>query len=297
MRVTSAQTQRSQLEYIQTKLSQLQRAQNQAATGLRFQKGSDDPQATSDVLRMDQTLAGFSQYGRNQDLAIARVNEEDRVLNNVQSMVERARELASAQVGGTANTQTRLIAKAEVDQLIQAVISQGNTQFNGTFLFGGSRPNEEPFANTPNSVPPFVTNSAPLTKPEFEVAAGIFSAPNHTAHALLADTNTLVALRDLSNALGADDTTGIQNALPALTTVGDKLGILLGDTGARMNQYETLKSQTLTATVDTKTRRSMVYDIDIAEATTNFAQAQTSYQAALTAASRVINLNVMDYLR
>jgi flagellar hook-associated protein 3 FlgL len=286
MRVTSAQTQRSQLEYLQTKLSQLQRAQNQAATGLRFQKGSDDPQATSDVLRMDQTLAGFSQYGRNQDLAIARVNEEDRVLNNVQSMVERARELASAQVGGTANTQTRLIAKAEVDQLIQAVISQGNTQFNGTFLFGGSRPNEEPFANTPNSVPPFVTNSAPLTKPEFEVAAGIFS-----------DTNTLVALRDLSNALGADDTTGIQNALPALTTVGDKLGILLGDTGARMNQYETLKSQTLTATVDTKTRRSMVYDIDIAEATTNFAQAQTSYQAALTAASRVINLNVMDYLR
>jgi flagellar hook-associated protein 3 FlgL len=297
MRVTSAQTQRSQLDFIQVKLGQLQRAQNQAATGLRFQKGSDDPQATSDVLRMDQTLAGYTQYGRNQDMAIARANEEDRVINNIQTMIGRARELASSQVGSTANAQTRLIAKAEVDQLIESVIAQGNTRFNGTYLFGASRPMEEPFANTPTSVPPFLTNGTPLTNPRFEVAAGIFSTPNHTAHELLSDTNALVALRDLSNALAADDSTAIQNALPVLTTVEDRLGILLGDTGARLNQYETLKAQMTVATVDTKTRRSMVYDIDIAEATTNFAQAQTSYQAALTAAGRVINLNVMDYLR
>jgi flagellar hook-associated protein 3 FlgL len=297
MRVTTAQTQRSQLDYIQSNLQRLQKAQDQAATGRRFVKGSDDPQATSDVLRIDQSLAGYTQYGRNQDLAIARVNEEDRVINNVQGLVERARELASGQIGSTANAETRLIVKAEVDQLIQSAIAQGNTKFNGTYLFGASRATEEPFANTPNSVPPYVTNSAPLSNPEYEIAAGILSTPNHTAHALLSDSNTLTALRDLSAALGSNNTAAISTSQDTLSAVSDNLGVLLGETGARMNQYETLKAQTMTATVDTKSRRSMLFDIDIAEATANFAQAQTSYQAALSAASRVINLNVMDYLR
>jgi flagellin-like hook-associated protein FlgL len=75
------------------------------------------------------------------------------------------------------------------------------------------------------------------------------------------------------------------------------VGQLIGETGARVNQYETLKSQMLVATVDTKIRRSMVYDIDLTDAAANFAQAQSAYQAALSAANRVLSLNVLDYLR
>lgn len=41
----------------------------------------------------------------------------------------------------------------------------------------------------------------------------------------------------------------------------------------------------------------MLADIDLADAATNFAQAQSAYQAALSAANRVLNINVLDYLR
>jgi flagellar hook-associated protein 3 FlgL len=297
MRVTTSQAQRSQLDYIQNNLQRLLKAQDQAATGVRIKTSSEDPSATADVLRADGTLAAYTQFGRNGELAIARASEEDRVLNNLQLMAERAGELASQQAGSNSDASTRLIAKAEVDQLIQAAIGLGNTRFNGGYLFGGTRSTEQPMANTPASVPPFATNPAAITNPQFEVNTGQLSAPNHNAHEIFINSNVMVALRDLSTALGANDVAGITAALPALTTASDNVGRLLGETGAKVNQYETIKSQMLTATVDTKTRRSMLYEIDLTEAAANFAQAQSAYQAALSAANKVLNLNVLDYLR
>ncbi len=297
MRVTTSQAQRAQLDYIQNNLQRLVKAQDQAATGKRFQKGSEDPAATADVLRADSTLAANAQFTRNGDLAIARASEEDRVLNGLQLITDRARELAAQQVGSTADAKTRIIAKAEVDQLIEATIGLGNTRFNNGYLFGGTRAMEQPLSNTPTGTPPFVTNAAMLGNPQFEIADGQVSAPNHNAHEIFIDSGTLQALQDLSDALGSNDVAGISGALPALTTSSDELGRLLGETGARVNSYETIKSQMLVATLDVKSRKSMIYDIDLTDASANFAQAQSAYQAALSAANRVLNLNVLDYLR
>ena len=297
MRVTTSQAQRSQLDYIQGNLQRLVKAQDQAATGRRFDRGSEDPAAATDMLRADGTLARYTQFARNGDLAIARASEEDRVMNSVQLITERARELASQQTGSNSNAATRLITKAEVDQLIEAAIGLGNTRFNTGYLFGASRESQEPMANTPNSVPPFVTNAAILTNPRFEVAAGQLSTPNHNAHEIFSDSGVMVALRDLSNALGANNPTAIAAAIPALGAASDVVGRLLGETGAKVNAYETIRIQMADATLDTKTRRSLLYDIDLSEAAANFAQAQTAYQAALSAASKVMNLNVLDYLR
>jgi flagellar hook-associated protein 3 FlgL len=267
MRVTTSQAQRSQLEYIQSNLQRLVKSQDQAATGKRFQRGSEDPAATADVLRADGTLASYAQYTRNTELAIGRADAEDRVLNNVQLITERARELASQQSGSTADAATRLIAKTEVDQLIDAAVGLGNTRYDNGYLLGGTRSAQVPMANTPNSTPPYTTATTAPGNPQFEIASGQLSAPNHNAHEIFVDTNVMVALRDLSTALGAN------------------------------NRYETIRLERAEATVDTKARRSMLYDIDLSEAAANFAQAQSAYQAALSAANRVINLNILDYLR
>ena len=297
MRVTTSQAQRSQLDYIQSNLQRLVKAQDQAATGKRFQRGSEDPAATADVMRADGTLASYAQYGRNGELAIGRADAEDRVLNNVELITERARELASAQSGSTADAATRLIAKTEVDQLIEAAIGLGNTRYDNGYLFGGTRSAQVPLANTPTSTPPYAASSTAPGNPEFEVASGQLSAPNHNAHEIFLDTNVLVALRNLSTALANNDVPSITASLPALDAASDGIGRLLGEVGAKVNRYETLRVERGEATVDTKSRRSMLYDIDLSEAATNFAQAQSAYQAALSAANKVINLNILDYLR
>lgn len=297
MRVTTSQAQRSQLDYIQANLQRLVKAQDQAATGRRFVKGSEDPSAATDVLRANATLDGYAQYQRNGDLAIARASEEDRTLSSVENLIERARELATQQVGAPANAETRILAKSEIDQIITSVVALGNTRFNEGYLFGGTRSQQAPMANTPNSVPPFVTNNATLASPAYEIASGVVTSPNHTAHEIFRDTNVLTALRDLSTALGNNDPVGVNNSIPALSAASDGIGRLIGEVGAKVNQYETIKTQMQNAVLDTKTRRSIIWDIDMSDAAANFAQAQTAYQAALAAANRVINLNVTDYLK
>jgi flagellar hook-associated protein 3 FlgL len=297
MRVTTSLTQRAQVDIIQSNLQRFVSAQNQVSTGRRFERASEDPAGAGDVMRADGVLASYAQFERTMDLAIGRASEEDRVLSQLGNVIDRARELAVGQAGSPANADTRAIVKTEIDQLLQTALGLGNTRFGEGYLFGGARALEQPLTDTPAGTPPYIANNTTLNAPVVEIAAGVTLAPNHTAHAVFRDTNVLVALRDLSTALGANDVAGITAAITTLETSGDGVSTLLGTTGARVNQLEMLKANMASATVDTQVQRSNVQDIDIAEAMATFSQAQTAYQAALTAAGRVVNLNVMDYLR
>jgi flagellar hook-associated protein 3 FlgL len=297
MRVTTSLTQRAQVDIIQSNLQRFVRAQTQVSTGRRFERGSEDPAATGDIMRADGTLSAYGQFERNIDFAVARASDEDRVLSQLGNLMDRARELALSQVGTPASAETRLIVKAEVDQLIQGAIGLGNTKFGEGYLFGGARALEAPLSDTPTGTPPYITNPSALTAPQVEIAAGVTLAPNHTAHAIFRDTGVMTALRDLSTALGANDVPGITASLGTLESASDAVQQVLGTTGARVNQLETFKLSQAAATVDTKIQRSNLVDIDIAEAMSTFSQAQVAYQSALTAAGRVVNLNILDYLR
>ena len=297
MRVTTTQAQRATLDNLQGNLQRLLKTQDQAATGRRFARASEDPAATADILRFDTRLSAQGQYQRNLDSAIARASSEDRVLGQIANLVDRASELAVQQSTGSANAETRATAKAEVDQLLQNLIGLGNTRFGEGYLFGGTRADQAPLADTPTSVPPYLTGTTAPGDPQLEIADGILATPVHNAHAIFGDTNLMVRLRDLSTALGANDVPAIGTAIAGLQEVQTAVQALTGGTGARVNQFEAAKTELGEATLDARVQRSMVADIDIAEAVANFSQAQTAYQAALSAASRVINLNITDYLR
>ncbi|MCU0626536.1 MAG: hypothetical protein MUF21_08655 [Gemmatimonadaceae bacterium] len=297
MRVTTTQAQRATLDHLQGNLQRLLKTQTQAATGRRFERASEDPSAAADILRADTRLAAYAQYERNLETAIARGAAEDRVLGQVANLVDRAGELATTQASGQANAQTRQIAKVEVDQLLTALVALGNTRFGDGYLFGGTRADEAPMTTDANATPPFIADNAALGNPELEIADGITAVPVHNAHELFRDTGVMTALRDLSTALGANDVAGITSAIGAIQTASSAVQDRTGANGARVNQFETALTEVGEARLDQRTQRSMIADIDIGEAVANFSQAQTAYQAALSAASRVINLNITDYLR
>lgn len=297
MRVTTTQTQRATLVHLQGNLKRLLTTQTQSATGRRFENASDDPAAAADVLRADTRLAAYRQYTRNLDAAIARGSAEDRVLGQMATLIDRASELAIAQASDSANGETREIAKVEVDQLLRNMLSLGNTRFGEGFLFGGTRADQAPLTDTPNGTPPFIADNTTLGDPELEIGDGVTAVPVHNAHQVFRDTDVLTTLRDLSTALADDDPVDIRAAIGRLQEVQTEVQRLTGETGARVNQFEAARNEVAEATLDTRVLRSQVADIDIAEAVANFSQAQTAYQAALSAASRVINLNITDYLR
>ena len=147
MRITNNMISRNSLAGLQRALKQVDEAQNRATTGLRVEKASDDPSAASSIMASGSSIRAIDQYKRNINSARARLDREESILGSVTQMLERAKELGIAQGSSTADAQSRLTAKAEVDQLIQTVVQLGNTQHQGEYLFGGDQSTTPPFTS------------------------------------------------------------------------------------------------------------------------------------------------------
>lgn len=292
MRITNGIIQRSALANLQLNLRRLLDSQDTATSGKRIRKPSDDPVGTSQLLQTNGSLRALEQYKRNVTSASARMNAEENTLDRLTEILERAKELGISQAGANASATTRLTVKAEVDQLLGAAVQLGNQQHEGEYLFGGNQSNTAPFQGT---TPPF-SAAPPTGTRQTEISAAQYLMTNHNGTEIFLDTNVLGALHQLSTALGADDLAGIQSALSALDGAHDAVQNLIGDVGARTAQLEVTSSNLAALDTHLRTFKSALEDADMEKAVTELVSRQNTYQAAMLATSRVMGLNLADYL-
>jgi flagellar hook-associated protein 3 FlgL len=293
VRITSQIIDRRSLETIQRNLAGLDEAQLRATTGLRIRSASDDPASYAGVLSADRRLSALEQYRRNISSAQARLSTEEAAVDQVGEVLARAKELAISQAAGNGSQQTRLIAKAEIDQLLQQSISLGNTPWGNGFLFGGDVDNRRPF-DTLGAVDP---NLPPVGGPNVEYAPGQTAPMNHDGVQVFIDTGVFASLQRLSDALGANSDAEIGASITDLTVSFDRVQDLLGETGARARQLEMAVSNVESLTLSLKTLRSDLSEADLEVAITQLVTRQNAYQAALMATSTLLHTTITDYLR
>jgi flagellar hook-associated protein 3 FlgL len=293
MRITNSIIQRNALANLQLNMQRMAEAQDTATTGKRIRVASDDPIGASQVMQADGSLRALDQYRRNIGHATARVDAEEGALDSLTQILERAKELGISQAGTNASAATRLTTKAEVDQLIASAVQTGNQQIEGEYLFGGVQSSTAPFQS---ATPPF-SAVPPTGTRKTEISQAQFLSTNHNGTEVFLDTNVLSALNDLSTALGANNQTGIQTALGALDGAHDAVQNLIGDVGARSSQLEVTTSNLVALDAQLRTFKGALEDVDVEKAVTELVARQNTYQAAMLATSRVMSLNLADYLR
>ena len=292
MRITSAIIQREALAGLQKNLRPIQDLQQQISTGERVRKPSDDPVAIGSILESTGKLGAIDQYRRNLDAAGSRLSLEDSVLNDLTNALTRAKELATSEASGTATAKTREIARAEVDQLTVFARSLGNTQIAGQYIFGGDYADQMPFPpGGPSATTP------PAGSASVEIGEGQTLPTNHSGQEVFLDTGVFDALEALSAALGSNDQTGVQDAMQALDDAIDGVQAVTGELGARMNSVEMAGNNLDALEVNLETFRSQLKDADIETAVTELVARQTTFEAAMLANSRILNLSLADYLR
>lgn len=300
MRITNNITTQNALRTLQRGQRQISLASERVTTGLRFQHASEDPVAAAQVMRTSGSLRALEQYKRNVESAQSRTAAEEGVLDQLSDVLTRANELAVSQGTATANADTRRIVKAEVDQLLSFAISLGNTKHGDGYLFGGALSAAAPFTldeSDPDDLDFTATGST--GEHTVEIAAGQLLSTNHDGTQIFGDATDgpLAALRDLSRALGANDQDAIGAMADRLRTVlGDTQG-LVGDIGARTNQLEITSSNLDALKVTLTTYKSDLQEVEFEQAVTELVGRQTAFQAAMMATSRVIGMNLTDYLR
>jgi flagellar hook-associated protein 3 FlgL len=303
MRVTnSIITSRSQLR-LQQGLQGIDRVRDDIATGVRIRKMSDDATSGGELVRIGSSMRALTQYRRNADNGINRAQAEEGALDLLGNALTRAAELGISQSTGTANAQSRLLVRREVDQLINLAANLGNTRFGDEYLFGGNRAGEAPFRTPAPASGSFsrLTDTGgnpvnPSGNITLEVGDGKFVTPNHNATQVFIDTDALDALRALSDALGANDPVAIQAATDRVTAANSNVQSLVGTQGARINEMEGAKTSLDSLEFDLKAFRSDLRDTEIDKAMVELVGKQTLYQAAMSATSRILGLSLANYL-
>ncbi len=299
MRITNNMATQLAVSQFDVARQRLESAQRRVTEGTKFSTASEDPTAATNVMANSGALRALDQYKRNIGVANRRLALEESAVDQLNTILTRAKELAVSQGTDTASPQTRIAARAEANQLLQQAAALGNTQDGGNYLFGGTMSSTPPFVvDTTTAVFSFTASGGTGTR-QVEISAGQRASTSHDATQLFGTTaaGALKALQDLAAGLDTGTTAAVQGVIVGLDSAINATQSMVGEIGARQNQMQIAQANVSAFSQNLVALNSDLQDVDLETAMVELVSRQTAYQAAMSATSRVMSLNLSDYLR
>jgi len=202
--------------------------QNELSTGRRLNSASDDPGDAAIVQQLQKTLEQRQAFATNLERAKNHLGAVDSTLGDLSDLLQRAQQIASANVGSDVTADQRAGAAALVDQLYNEALTLANTQFEGVYLFAGDRSTTAPFVSDAGGVK-FVGSERVLKNafdegtdlPFMVDGAQVFGALSTRVQGSVDLSPSLTAatrLADLKGATGAGVRTGLITLSNGTTT-------------------------------------------------------------------------------
>ena len=149
MRISTAQMYRQGIESFGSQQAKISKLQQQISTGVKINKPSDDPAASSRILELQEAVSIQEQYQTNISTAETRLNIQETALDSLGTISHRLKELAIQANNGTLDATSSRAIGTEVEGILQEMIALGNTRdANGDFLFAGFQNDTQPFTQT-----------------------------------------------------------------------------------------------------------------------------------------------------
>jgi flagellin len=237
-------------------------AMQRLSSGLRINTAADDAAGYAISQGLTSQVNGFDQAGRNVGDAVSMVQTAESSLNNVQSMLQRVRELAVQYSNGDLSSGNKTDIQNEVNQLTQEIDRQrGAVTFNGINLLNGTAggTNGVTFQVGANSGD---TLTASFADVEGSTGLGVtgFSWSNASGGTTVFDLSQANSLSTLDSAIG-----NVSNLAATLGAVQNRL------------QYT---SDAISATKENlSASNSRIQDVDMASEMTTLTQKQILQQA------------------
>tara|TARA_Y200000002_G_C22600923_1_gene629512 strand:- start:257 stop:1195 length:939 start_codon:yes stop_codon:yes gene_type:complete len=262
------------------------------STGNRINSAADDPGGLSISSKLTSQIRGLNQAATNANDAISMVETADGAMFEVDSMLQRMRELTVQAATGTNTTAELAVLNTEFESLEAEIHSiSTNTQWNGTNILDGSlgAVNFHVGANANQTVS---VTFADLNTDFGTTEASQAGSSSTASGALDIFTNLARTTADDDSNSGNDTDEIIDLAAQVIT--GSSQSTTLGyiDTaiarvsshratlGAMVNRLEFVVDNLNNTSINTSTARSRIMDTDYAEETSTLARTQIIQQAA-----------------
>jgi len=274
--------------------TQLSTSEQELSSGYKLNKPSDDPYGASQALKLRADLAANTQYQSNVQDANSWQNVADTALGDIGDSIQRARDLVIQGANDTNDASDRQAIVTELNQLIDSIKTDGNTQYAGRYIFSGTATNTQPYQLGSNDA--YSGNTAMITR---EIGVGVQVAINTPGSSVIGDgTGGLLAtLRGIVNDLQSGNTNALSTTdLNALDTANDTLLNARAQVGALSDRLTTASNRLQSTEQSTTQLLSNVQDADMTQVMVNFSTQQAAYQAALRAGAQIIQPSLMDFL-
>lgn len=295
MRITQNMMSTSVLNDLENAANQLNLTQQRISSGKQIQEPSDNPFGTSQALQYDGDLAQNTQYQSNVNDAQGWQSTVDTALTNVNDIVLRARDLVVQGASDTSGPSARSDIASEIDQLVDSLKAEGNTQYSGRYVFSGTQTLTQPYqVGSTNDA--YAGNTGTITR---EIGQGVQVAVNVPGSTIFGDgtTGLIATLRQISTDLRANNGSALQNGdLTALDNAGTAISAQQATVGAMSNRLTSATSRLQQLQEATTQQLSNVQDADMAQTMIDFSTQTAVYQAALKSGAQIIQPSLMDFL-
>jgi flagellar hook-associated protein 3 FlgL len=300
-RITSQMTTQSVLTSIMNVQDQMDTTQEQLSTGKSINQPSDNPYGASLAVQLNSDLSGLSAYSSNVTDGTAWASAATTALQNVQSMLQRVQEVVTQAANGTESSADRAASADEVNQLIDSIKQEANTQYNGQYVFSGTATGTAPYSSATGDV--FQGNTGAVLRQigpnsQLQVNADISSLLGSGSSAN--DGKLLDSLRTISSDLTSGSASAVadlsNNQLGNLNNSLTTLEQMQANVGAATDRLNLASTRIQGLQASDTAALSNDEDVNMAQAMTTFSNQQAAFQAALRAGANIVQQSLMNFL-
>lgn len=331
MRITNKMMANNYLRDMGNNLSNLNRLNGQLSSGKEIRKPSDDPFRVARAMQLHTDVNTNVQYNDNINDTINWLDATDTALNQLTNVVQRTRELMVSSGNAAYGPDEKKAINDEINQQVEQVAQILNTNFDGRYIFGGTRGTAKPVGTIQNAV----TNNSELVylgrdgSPlnadgtdqnantqlnmidgdlNVEISQGVVVNYNVNAMEILnfkgkdgKSQNFIELMSDITNNLQSknpDDAAKVtKENLTSMDAMIQNLMKVRGEVGAKQNRMEAALQKNESENLNMKEILSKTEDIDFTQKTMEYSMAETVYTAALQTSAKVLPQTLMDYIR
>lgn len=201
MRISTIQAFNTGVRGIQDNYSAVTRTQEQITSGKRLLTPADDPVASVRLLQLDQEASKLAQYKDNLTAATNSLTQEEAILNSVNNILQRVREIALEAGNGALDAGGRQALAQELAERegeLHGLLNSQNAR--GEYLFGGYQSDTQPFVKNPNGSYSYAGDEGQRS---IQIGSAKMVAINDNGKELFVDVGNV---NRVATAAGADNT-------------------------------------------------------------------------------------------
>jgi flagellar hook-associated protein 3 FlgL len=287
----------AQLDLQRVKQSFAQTVQ-QVSSGQAIVDIGDDPSGTSQILGYQADISQNAQYISQANTANSYLTSTSTVLTTMGNDLNSLMSLAQEGLGSGATASSQDAIATQVTALRSDLISLGNTQEQGRYIFAGTNTTQQPFDPATGA---YSGNDGSISLAVSQTASVVTNVPGDTLFfggpgGQGGDGDLLAQAANLSTALQANDTAGIQTAYNNLQAISNRVNTIVAGVGGRQNGIQAVQSGLTSFNNTLTTQESSIASVDYPTAITQLSQESVAEQATLSVMSQSNQKTLFDYL-